>query len=128
MAGRMTGSSPGRYPCGVLTCADLDHRAGGVMSEDGFGALLRARRSGAGLTQEELAERSGLSVRVIRDLERGRVARCCCLRSLMAAFRLMTSEYLSTPGPERSARRGPRHPARWRGGFGSPPARRPRAL
>ncbi|TVZ77980.1 helix-turn-helix transcriptional regulator [Streptomyces sp. BK340] len=45
------------------------------MSEDGFGALLRARRSGAGLTQEELAERSGLSVRAIRDLEHGRVAR-----------------------------------------------------
>ncbi|WP_043474393.1 helix-turn-helix domain-containing protein [Streptomyces collinus] len=45
------------------------------MGEGGFGALLRARRSGAGLTQEELAERSGLSVRAIRDLERGRVAR-----------------------------------------------------
>ncbi|ANP52179.1 transcriptional regulator with XRE-family HTH domain [Streptomyces griseochromogenes] len=45
------------------------------MNEDGFGALLRARRSGAGLTQEELAERSGLSVRAIRDLEHGRVAR-----------------------------------------------------
>jgi transcriptional regulator with XRE-family HTH domain len=45
------------------------------MSEGGFGTLLRARRSGAGLTQEDLAERSGLSVRAIRDLERGRVAR-----------------------------------------------------
>ncbi|MEV6118860.1 helix-turn-helix transcriptional regulator [Streptomyces sp. NPDC052109] len=45
------------------------------MSEGRFGALLRARRSEAGLTQEELAERSGLSVRAIRDLERGRVAR-----------------------------------------------------
>lgn len=45
------------------------------MSEGGFGALLRTRRSGAGLTQEELAERSGLSVRAIRDLEHGRVAR-----------------------------------------------------
>jgi len=45
------------------------------MSEEGFGALLRARRGEAGLTQEELAERSGLSVRAIRDLEHGRVAR-----------------------------------------------------
>ncbi|MGW7528827.1 helix-turn-helix domain-containing protein [Streptomyces sp. NPDC054783] len=62
-------------PCGVLTCADPDHAAGGAMSEGGFGAHLRARRSGAGLTQEELAERSGLSVRAIRDLEHGRVAR-----------------------------------------------------
>ncbi|MEV6006184.1 helix-turn-helix transcriptional regulator [Streptomyces sp. NPDC051976] len=45
------------------------------MSEGGFGELLRARRGGAALTQEELAERSGLSVRAIRDLEHGRVAR-----------------------------------------------------
>lgn len=45
------------------------------MSEDGFGPRLRALRNRAGLAQEELAERSGLSVRTIRDLERGRVAR-----------------------------------------------------
>ncbi|MEV6841358.1 helix-turn-helix domain-containing protein [Streptomyces sp. NPDC051133] len=45
------------------------------MNEGGFGAHLRARRSRTGLTQEELAERSGLSVRAIRDLEHGRVAR-----------------------------------------------------
>ncbi|WP_094191685.1 helix-turn-helix domain-containing protein [Streptomyces katrae] len=45
------------------------------MGEGGFGAHLRGRRSAAGLTQEELAERSGLSVRAIRDLEHGRVAR-----------------------------------------------------
>ncbi|MCF3179985.1 helix-turn-helix domain-containing protein [Streptomyces polychromogenes] len=44
------------------------------MSEGGFGAHLRGRRSAAGLTQEELAERSGLSVRAIRDLEK----RCGC--------------------------------------------------
>jgi transcriptional regulator with XRE-family HTH domain/tetratricopeptide (TPR) repeat protein len=39
----------------------------------GLGAALRARRIAAGLTQEELAERSGMSVRAIGDLERGRV-------------------------------------------------------
>ncbi|HEX4725816.1 MAG TPA: helix-turn-helix transcriptional regulator, partial [Pseudonocardiaceae bacterium] len=38
----------------------------------GFGALLRQARLAAGLTQEELAERSGLSVRALSDLERGR--------------------------------------------------------
>jgi tetratricopeptide (TPR) repeat protein len=38
----------------------------------GFGFLLRRYRRDAGLTQEELAARSGLSVRAIRDLERGR--------------------------------------------------------
>ena len=40
-----------------------------------FGELLRARRRVAGLTQEELAERSELSVRAVSDLERGRTAR-----------------------------------------------------
>ncbi|MGH3155190.1 MAG: ATP-binding protein, partial [Streptosporangiaceae bacterium] len=38
----------------------------------GFGARLRAARKSARLSQEELAERSGLNVRTIRDLERGR--------------------------------------------------------
>ncbi|GAA1247970.1 BTAD domain-containing putative transcriptional regulator [Pseudonocardia aurantiaca] len=38
-----------------------------------FGAALRRRRTEALLTQEQLAERTGLSVRTIRDLERGRV-------------------------------------------------------
>lgn len=36
-----------------------------------FGALLRRYREAAGLTQEELAVRAGLSVRGISDLERG---------------------------------------------------------
>jgi tetratricopeptide (TPR) repeat protein len=38
----------------------------------GFGALLRACRVAAGLSQEELVRRSGLDVRTIRNLERGR--------------------------------------------------------
>jgi transcriptional regulator with XRE-family HTH domain len=36
-----------------------------------FGDLLRRLRTEAGLTQEELAERAGLSTRGISDLERG---------------------------------------------------------
>jgi tetratricopeptide (TPR) repeat protein/transcriptional regulator with XRE-family HTH domain len=36
-----------------------------------FGDLLRQHRAAAGLTQEELAERAGLSVRTLGDLERG---------------------------------------------------------
>ncbi len=36
-----------------------------------FGAFLRRARLAAGLTQEALAERAGLSVRSIQDLERG---------------------------------------------------------
>jgi transcriptional regulator with XRE-family HTH domain len=39
------------------------------------GAWLRMQRVAAGLTQEELAERSGVSVRTIADIERGRTRR-----------------------------------------------------
>jgi tetratricopeptide (TPR) repeat protein len=44
-----------------------------VDTSAGFGALLRACRVAAGLSQEELVRRSGLDVRTIRNLERGRV-------------------------------------------------------
>jgi tetratricopeptide (TPR) repeat protein/DNA-binding XRE family transcriptional regulator len=39
------------------------------------GEWLKKQRVGAGLTQEDLAERSGVSVRAIADLERGRTRR-----------------------------------------------------
>jgi tetratricopeptide (TPR) repeat protein/transcriptional regulator with XRE-family HTH domain len=47
------------------------------MGDDGmgFGAGLRARRLSAGLSQQELAEAAGMSVRAISDLERGRARR-----------------------------------------------------
>jgi len=38
----------------------------------GFGVRLRACRQSAGLSQQDLAERSGLSIRAISDVERGR--------------------------------------------------------
>src|SRR4051812_16505335 len=41
------------------------------MTEDDFGSLLRRYRVGAGLTQEALAERAGISTRGVSDLERG---------------------------------------------------------
>jgi transcriptional regulator with XRE-family HTH domain len=37
----------------------------------GFGPLLRHYRVAAGLSQEELAERAGLSAHTVGDLERG---------------------------------------------------------
>ena len=40
--------------------------------EASFGRLLREHRLSAGLSQEELAERAGLSVRAVSDMERGR--------------------------------------------------------
>src|SRR5215472_9607211 len=39
-----------------------------------FGVLLRSHRVDARLTQEELAAKSGLSIRAVGDLERGRTA------------------------------------------------------
>ncbi len=50
-----------------------------MSGEDGgardFGAWMRRRRIAAGLSQEELAASSGVSVRAISDLERGRTTR-----------------------------------------------------
>jgi transcriptional regulator with XRE-family HTH domain len=43
-----------------------------MMPAQGFGLVLREYRILAGLTQQELAECSGLSVRAVSDMERGR--------------------------------------------------------
>jgi tetratricopeptide (TPR) repeat protein len=61
---------------------------------DGFGQRLRWHRMAAGLTQEELAERSGLSVRSISDIERGRSGRPfrASLERLADALRLPATE------------------------------------
>ena len=41
------------------------------MDDNALGPLLRRYRRGAGLTQEELAERAGISARTVSDVERG---------------------------------------------------------
>jgi transcriptional regulator with XRE-family HTH domain len=43
----------------------------GSAQPSGFGELLKRYRTAATLTQEELAERAGLSARGVQDLERG---------------------------------------------------------
>src|SRR5215813_6338484 len=60
-----------------------------------FGALLRARRHRAFLSQEQLAERAGLSERTVRNLEADRVQspRAGTVRLLVGALQLS--------GPER---------------------------
>jgi tetratricopeptide (TPR) repeat protein/transcriptional regulator with XRE-family HTH domain len=59
-----------------------------------FGEALRQHRVTARLTQEELAAGSGLSVRAIRDLERGRSARPhpSSVRLLAAALKLTAAQ------------------------------------
>jgi transcriptional regulator with XRE-family HTH domain len=52
-----------------------------------LGVLIEERRRAAGLTQRKLAERSGVSVGAIRDLEQGRTA----WPRLGAAARLATA-------------------------------------
>ena len=58
-----------------------------------LGALLRGHRIAAGLSQEELAERAGLSRRAISDLERGarRAPYPATLRRLTKALNLSTT-------------------------------------
>jgi transcriptional regulator with XRE-family HTH domain len=59
-----------------------------------FSGLLKHYRLAAGLTQEALAERAGISGRAVRDFERGRgrLPRHDTLQLLMAALRLSAQE------------------------------------
>jgi len=61
-----------------------------------LGGLLRAYRERALLTQEQLADRAGVSVRTIRDLERGRIQ-----RPLPATVRLL-ADALGIPEQQRA--------------------------
>ncbi len=74
-----------------------------------FGDLLRRHRLAAGLTQEALAERSGLSPRSIQDLERGRhrphrhTAECLIRGLSLSGDDQSAFEEASDPAPRRSA-------------------------
>ena len=76
-----------------------------------FGALLRRYRTDRGLTQEELAERAGLSVRGISDLERGvnRAPYQATIERLIEALEL-AAEDAAALGAAGSRRRGPTSP------------------
>ena len=66
-------------------------------------ALLRSHRRAAGLTQEDVAGRSGISVRTISDLERGvyRTARKDTARLLAEVLKLQDRRWsTSWPSPE----------------------------
>nr|MBA2600289.1 helix-turn-helix domain-containing protein [Actinomycetota bacterium] len=82
-----------------------------MVEESSLAALLRSQRAAAGLTQEGLADRSGISVRTISDVERGlrkTVYRHTAQR-LASALALVGAERDEFEGIARgSARRGPR--------------------
>ncbi|HSO56430.1 MAG TPA: helix-turn-helix domain-containing protein, partial [Actinomycetes bacterium] len=69
----------------------------------GFGTLLRAHRTRLPLTQEELAERAGLSERTLRNLEGGRIHRPYpdTIRRLADALNLTGEERLDFEGAAR---------------------------
>src|SRR5262245_55959308 len=75
----------------VLLGADM------ASTHDSFGGFLRAQRHRAHLSQEELAERSGLSERTIRNLEADRV------RVPRASTARLLGEALGLTGPAREA-------------------------
>lgn len=84
-----------------------------------FGQLLSAFRHDRSLSQEDLASRSGMSVRAIRDLERGQVQRPrhSTVALLADALALDESERVAFKdaaiGSARGAGRGGKYLARW---------------
>ena len=80
-----------------------------------FGTVLRRQRLSAGLSQEALAERAGLSADALSALERGkrRAPYAKTLRALVDALGLNQEDQLAFEASARSARR-PRRPLRTR--------------
>src|SRR5215207_5852974 len=99
---------------GSVTLHQHRNQAGMVAHDlPGFGDLLRRHRTAA-LSQEELAERAGVSVRALSDLERGvhRAPRLETVRMLAEALGLREDEragLLTAARPEGGVRasRGP---------------------
>jgi len=58
-----------------------------------FGDLIRAHRRRCGVTQEQLAERAGISARHLRDLEAGRTARPRMYTVQLLADALLLDEF-----------------------------------
>src|SRR2546421_158241 len=87
------GAAPARGASGLRGPGGRGGAAGGGMTTTApspFGALLRRHRLDAGLTQEALAERAGISARAVSDLERhgARAPRGDTLALLAAALHL----------------------------------------
>ena len=83
-----------------------------------FGDMVRAHRGRLGVTQEELADRSGVSVRGLGKIEAGRISRPrpSTVRLLADAFGLSGAErdrFCAAAGPNPAQLRG-----EWRSGGG----------
>jgi tetratricopeptide (TPR) repeat protein/transcriptional regulator with XRE-family HTH domain len=89
-----------------------------------FGEIVRAYRQRWGITQEELADRTGVSERTIRNIETGRIGRprSASVRRLADAFALhgaerdhfhQTAQIEARPRPGVDAAAGPSRSADW---------------
>jgi tetratricopeptide (TPR) repeat protein/transcriptional regulator with XRE-family HTH domain len=104
-----------------------EHLEMATVSSQTFGDLLRRYRLAAGLTQEELADQAGLSVRGLSDLERGarRAPRRETVQLLAEALRLSAAERTQ---PEAAARKPRVSAVQTSGGSGSSSASSATAL
>jgi tetratricopeptide (TPR) repeat protein len=97
----------------------------GAESGHGLGCLLRRYRCSAGMTQEELAERAGLSVRALSDMERGRTTRPFIRSVRLLADALQLSEparaQLMSELHDRVGEADAPEPASGPGSLGAPP-------
>jgi transcriptional regulator with XRE-family HTH domain len=83
------------------------------MPESKFAARLKELRESAGLTQQELADKVGLSLGAIRHLEQGlNEARFSTINALAEALGVNCLAFNQEPGQMSKAKRGrPRKPA-----------------
>ena len=108
---------------------DLSHteavRDGGPVTDETLGVALKKLRAAAGMTQEELADRAGISARTVSDVERGlrTVVHGDTARRLAAALGL--SERGTREVRRRRPRRGGEHAAARRSAGTADPAPRP---
>src|SRR6266496_3451533 len=96
-------------PSAVYNARPCDMRATPTVETSAFGARLKQLRLGAGLSQEALAERAGLSTDALSALERGtrRAPQRATLAALVRALALSTAEQASLELTVRRER-GPR--------------------
>src|SRR5688500_1726392 len=99
----------------------------GGLGPGGLGALVRQHRRATGLSQRELAERCGISVAAVRDLEqeRTRSPHPRTVRALVDALALtdtaaLALHELATAGAERGEARGDEARGGSPGGAGAP--------
>lgn len=93
-----------------------------------FAAVLRARRILAGLTQRELAERSGVGVRTVRELEKARVRRpqyetISLLATALKLTPLDREGFVGAARPAATVKERPTLPTLWAGPEETQPSR-----